>query len=194
MRDANENVKELFCELQNSNSSTAKSERLTENVRVYGNPPAQDNISVRNMLAIEQLLGVRVSKCWHYNRFIVNGILYHSDSNRLQKRNNSIVELRDGMLCKIKSLVAFRPRCTHGNVTTCACMRMCCVLVKELVKTRRQMCRDIQLNISSSFVHEISESDNIIAVHAQSFNRKCVLIELRDNAFVIPLPNNVERD
>lgn len=84
MKDANEGVQQLFSQLQNSNRSTDKSERLTENVRVFG------NLFVQHMLAIEELLCLRVSKCSYYNWFIVKGILCNSEVNQLQKRNNSM--------------------------------------------------------------------------------------------------------
>lgn len=71
---------------------------------------------------------------------------------------------------------------------------MHCVLVKELKKTGRQLCRDSQLNITSTFVSEILESKNICAVPTDLFYRKCVFIQSRAKEYVIPLPNNIERD
>lgn len=64
----------------------------------------------------------------------------------------------------------------------------------HFVKTDGQLCKDSQLNIASSFMSEVSESRNVYAVPMDLFHRKCVLIQSRDKQYVIPLPNNVERD
>lgn len=172
MIDANEGVQQLFSQLQNSNRSTDKSECLTENVRVFSNP------SVQHMLAIEELLCLRVSKCSYYNWFIVKGILCHSEVNQLQKRNNSIVELRNGMLYKIRSLVAFKPHNVHMTIHLHVHV-LCAVCWLVNLSIQEGYCADSQFNISSTFVHYISESDNIIAVHAHHFKIKCELKKQR---------------
>jgi len=69
-----------------------------------------------------------------------------------------------------------------------------CVLVKELAKSGGKLCRDAQLNISSTFIYEVSHTNNVFAVPPQSLKRKCVLIRSKDKLYVIPLPNNMERD
>nr|XP_023701086.1 uncharacterized protein LOC111861049 isoform X1 [Paramormyrops kingsleyae]XP_023701087.1 uncharacterized protein LOC111861049 isoform X1 [Paramormyrops kingsleyae]XP_023701088.1 uncharacterized protein LOC111861049 isoform X1 [Paramormyrops kingsleyae]XP_023701089.1 uncharacterized protein LOC111861049 isoform X1 [Paramormyrops kingsleyae] len=193
MRDANENVQCLFNELQNANVLVTNSQRINELVRVFGSPFAQENVPVTHRIAVEQLLGFKVNSYCYYNRFIVNGIVCHAESSKLRKRNNSALELKDGMLCSIKSLVLTKPQCMH-DYAMCDCNRRCCVLVQELVKKRGHLYRDSQLNISSKFVHEVTRSDNIIAVHPSSFKRKCVVICLKARSFAIPLPNNIKRD
>ena len=35
---------------------------------------------------------------------------------------------------------------------------------------------------------------NVFAVHPQSLEHKCVTVKSKDKMYVIPLPNNVERD
>lgn len=90
------------------------------------------------MLAIENLFRVRIQQCPYCNRFLVDNVLYHSETNRrLKKRNNSVVELADGTLCKILSIVAFN--LVGGDA------KMNCVLVKELCRSGRQLCRDSDL-------------------------------------------------
>lgn len=69
-----------------------------------------------------------------------------------------------------------------------------CVLVKELAKSRGKVRRDVQLNISSTFVNEVSHTNNVFAVHPHSLKRKCVMVKSKDKMYVIPLPNNVESD
>lgn len=69
-----------------------------------------------------------------------------------------------------------------------------CILVKELAKSGGKVCRDAQLNIFSTFINEVSHTHNVFAVHPQSLERKCVMVKSKDKMYVIPLPNNVERD
>lgn len=148
--------------------------------------PSQKDVSSLHMLAICDLLDVRLTWAYYYSRFIVDGILYHSDaSNRLEMRNNSTVQLQDGKVCSILNLVTSE----HSNNP-----KTCCVLVRELVKTGRQMCRDTRLKIGSRFVFEVSETNIVYAVHADSLKCKCVRVDSKDKVYVIPLPNNVERD
>lgn len=186
MKNAKDTAKKLFYGMQNSMQETVKSAQLSEKVRVFGSSHLV-TIPIRHMLAIEELFGMRVHQGLYYDRFLIDGVLYHTEtSTRLQKRNNSVVELADGTLCKILSIVAFNP--TGCNV------QMSCVLVKELCKSGRQICRDSNLKIFSKFIHEVKVSNTIYAVHTQSLKRKCVMIELKDKMYVIALPNNVERD
>lgn len=190
MANANVHVRELFDKLQNSTCHTKKSEGFTGHVRGFG-CPNWERTSVLQRLAIEDLLNVTAYSGLFYNRFISNGVLYHSYHNKtIIKRDNSVVQLNDGTLCKIMSLAAFKADGRAADTTT----NMSCVLVKELAKSGRQLCRDIQLNISSSFVSEVSDTNNVFAVHAHSIRRKCVMVRSRDKMYVIPLPNNVERD
>lgn len=69
-----------------------------------------------------------------------------------------------------------------------------CILVEELAKTGGKGCRDSQLNISSTFIDEVSHTHDVFAVHPQSLKHKCVMVKSKDKMYVIPLPNKVERD
>nr|XP_055061257.1 uncharacterized protein LOC129444550 [Misgurnus anguillicaudatus] len=180
MQNANKYVEDLFCELQGRKCSTDKSVQISAHVRVFAKS-VQTDVSVLHMLGIEDLLGVRVKQAYYYNRFIVKGILYHSDTNHcLQKRINSVVELQNGTLVRIVNLVV-------SGVTHC-------VLVKELVKSGRKLCRNTTLNIASSFVYQVSECNIVYAIHPESLTRKFVMVKCREKVYVIPLPNNIERD
>ncbi len=68
------------------------------------------------------------------------------------------------------------------------------VLVKELQKGGRKLYRDTTLNIASSFMYEVSEGNNVYAIQPESLKCKCIMIKSRDKVYVIPLPNNIERD
>ncbi|XP_063064685.1 uncharacterized protein LOC134456944 [Engraulis encrasicolus] len=183
MNSANDTVKNLFVDMQNSKRKTAKSLPLSDNVRVFGSSTTV-NLPVRHMLAIEELVGVRVQHGLYYDRFIVDGVLYHSDTYKgLKKRNNSVVQLSDGTICKILSIVAFNIGSTQQS----------CVLVRELFRSGSVMYRDAELKISSRFVNEVTESHSIHAVCPQSFKRKCVMVNVK-KMYVIALPNAIEGD
>lgn len=184
MADANDGVKKIFAGLQSSHLHSCNSASLNENVRVFGKP-CHGTLSPSQSSAVKNLLGVTVSQCVFYHRFIVKGILYHSSSyTNLKKRINSTVELMDGRLCRILSMLVFR---LHH-------VSMHCVLVRELKNTGKLLCRDSELNITSYFVSEVLQSNNVCAVPTDLFYRKCVLIEAKAKNYVIPLPNNIERD
>ncbi len=131
--------------------------------------------------------------CSSYSRFLIGETLYHAEGySRLKKINNYIAGLKDGTLCKVLSLVSFET--DRNSASESDGGKKCCVVVQNLVKSRRPLCRDIQLNISSKFMYEVSETNHVYAVNTDSFKRKCVMVKLQDSTFVIPLPNNVERD
>ncbi len=64
---------------------------------------------------------------------------------------------------------------------------MHCVLVRELKKAGKLLCRDSELNITSTFVSEALESNNVCAVPTDMFYKKCAVIEARAKKYIIPL-------
>lgn len=191
LANTDDKLKNLFLRLQNSNSMTCNGKNLTGNVTVFG--PASDTVRASHVLAIEEINGGIVYNCSSYSRFLIGETLYHAEgSRRLQKRNNSIAELKDGTVCKVLGLVSYESDNNRASDTDSG--KHCCVIMQKLEKSRRPLCRDIQLNISSKFVYEVSETYCVYAVNTDSLKRKCVMVNLQNNTFVIPLPNNVERD
>lgn len=188
--NTDDTLKDLFSQLQNSNSMSCKAKNLTGNVTVFG--PHSDTVSASHVFAIEELNGGIVCNCTSYTRFIIGETLYHAEDNtRLKKINNSITELKDGTLCKVLSLVSYETVTSASDIDV---GKKCCVVVQNLEKSRRALCRDIQLNISFKFVYEVSENSYVYAVNTDSFKIKCLMVKLQDSTFVIPIPNNVERD
>ncbi len=191
MANANENIRKLFDKLQNRSGLRQKSKKFQDNVRGFG-CPKKGTTSVMQRMAIEDFTGDTVNSGLFYDRFTCSGVLYHSCKNTtLKKRNNSVVQLSDGTFCEIMSLVDFT--CEDGASTASTNNRFC-VLVKELAKSGGKLCRVVQLNISSTFIYEVSHTNNVFAVPPQSLKRKCVMIRSKDKQYVIPLPNNTERD
>jgi len=191
MANANENIRTFFDKLQKRSALRQKSKKFQDNIRGFG-CPKKSTTSVLQRMAIEDFTGDTVNSGLFYDRFTCSGVLYHScRSTTLKKRNNSVVQLSDGTFCEIMTLVDFT---CEDRAFTASTNNRFCVLVKELAKSGGKLCRDAQLNISSTFIYEVSHTNNVFAVPPQSLKRKCVLIRSKDKLYVIPLPNNMERD
>ena len=108
----------------------------------------QSSTSVLQRMAIESFIGVTVHSGLFYDQFIYSRVVYHSYNNTtLKKRNNSVVQLNDGTFCDVMTFVAFT---SDGGASSTSTN---CILVKELAKSGGKVCRDAQLNISSSFIN-----------------------------------------
>ena len=174
---------------------TEKCETLNETVKGFGHPPLQENISVSYRLAIAKLCGSLSDCFWSYSRFLVDGALYHNQKyDRLKKRYNSAVCLKDNTLCLINDLIIFKQKCAHQSPAYCACTKHCCVLVELLAKSSRPLCKDSQINVQSTFIHEVKNTGNISAIWPDMIMIKCVVVETDDKLCIIPLPNPFERD
>lgn len=68
------------------------------------------------------------------------------------------------------------------------------LLVEILVKSNRPLCKDSQINVESTFVHEVRKNGKISAIWPDMIKMKCVVVETVDNLFIAPLPNPFERD
>lgn len=84
--------------------------------------------------------------------------------------------------------------CAHQSPGYCACTKHCCALVEILVKSNRPLCKDSQINVESTFVHEVRKNGKISAIWPDMIKMKCVVVETVDNLFIAPLPNPFERD
>ncbi|XP_038150334.1 uncharacterized protein LOC119789497 isoform X2 [Cyprinodon tularosa] len=191
----NEKVRSFFEELYFNKRKTESCKVLTESVRGFGNPTMQKSIKISYRLAIAKLCG-NLSNCfWSFNRFLVNGVLYHSQKyDKLKKRYNSAVCLKDGTLCLTNDLVIFKQKCSHEISALCSCTKMCCVLVEVLAKLDRPVCKDSQINIQSTFLFEVKKTETVNAVWPDMLLTKCVLVERDDALYITPLPNAFERD
>lgn len=190
----NTKIQSFVEELYFNKRRTEKCDTLNGNVKGFGHPPLQDNMPASHRLAIAKLCG-NLSNCfWSYSRFLVDGVLYHSQKyNRLKKRFNSAVYLKDGKLCLINDLVIFKQTCEHQNPGYCACTKHCCVLVEVLAKSSRPLCKDSQINVQRN-VHEVKKTGNLSAIWPDMITMKCVVVETVDRLYITPLPNPYERD
>lgn len=164
-------VKELYFNKQR----TDKCENINDIVQVFEHPPFQENITTSSRLAISKLCG-NLSNCfWSYSRFLVNGVLYHTQKyDRLKKRYNSAAYLKDGTFCLINDF--FKQMCAHQSPAYCACTKHCCALVEVLVKSStssRPLCKDAQINVESIFVHEVRKNGTISAIWPDRIKMCC---------------------
>ncbi|XP_030231849.1 uncharacterized protein LOC115557858 isoform X3 [Gadus morhua] len=190
-----ENVQSFVEELYFNKRKTENCEILNESVRGFGHPPIQESIKMLYRLALAKLCG-NLSNCfWSYNRFLVDGVLYHSQNyDRLKKRYNSAVCLKDGTFCLVTDLVVFKQVCSHQISAFCSCAKLCCVLVKVLSKSHRPVCKDSQINVQSTFMYQVKKTETVNAVWPDMIKTKCVLVETDDAVSITPLPNPYERD
>ncbi|XP_034143075.1 uncharacterized protein LOC117592904 [Esox lucius] len=83
-------VQSFVEELYFNKRKTDKCEILNESVKGFGHPPLQENITTSYRLAIAKLCRNLGNCFWSYNRFLVDGVVYHSQKyDRLKKRYNS---------------------------------------------------------------------------------------------------------
>lgn len=190
-----EKVQSFVEELYFSKRKTENCEILNESVRGFGHPPVQKSIKMSYRLAIAKLCG-NLSNCfWSFNHFLVDGVLYHSQNyDRLKKRYNSAVCLKDGTFCLINDLVIFKQICSHQISVFCSCAKLCCVLVEVLAKSDRPVCKDSQINVQSTFIYEVKRTETVNAVWPNMIKTKCVIVETDDAVYITPLPNPYERD
>lgn len=161
----------------------------------FVHPTLQEHIATSYRLAIAKLCR-NVSNCfWFYNQFLVDGVLYHSQIyDRLKRTYNSAVCLKDSTFCLINDLVIFKQVCLHQSPAYCACIKHCCVIVEALAKSSSPLCKDSQINVKSTFIHEVKKTGNVSAIWPDIRIMKCVLIETVDKLYITPLPNHYERD
>lgn len=184
MISACDSVKNFFNKLQ---GSSLVSNHFQCGVRGLG-CPKRHFTSILHRKALQDYTGIVITKGLFYDRFTCEGVLYHSYSNTtLKKRTNSVAQLSDGRFCEISQLIDF-------SNEVCLVNGGICVLVKELKKNENSVWQDKQLKIHSIFITEVSRTSHVFAVNPLSLKHKCVMLNALNKLFVVPLPNNVERD
>lgn len=191
----NQNLRSFVDKMYANNRRSEKCVSLSEHVKGFGHPPCQEEVPDSHRLAIDELCGNISNSFWYYKRFLVDGVLYHSQTyDRLKKRTNCAVSFKDDQLGLINNMVVFKQNCAHENPAYCACTKHCCVLVEELSKSSRPFCKDSQINVESTFIHEVRKTGNLSAIWPDTITLKCVIVETVDKLYVTPLPNQYERD
>ena len=114
--------------------------------------------------------------------------------DRLKKRYNSAVYLKDDTFCLINDLVVFKQECSHQIAALCSCAKLCCLVVEVLAKSSRPICKDSQIGVKTTFIHEVKKTGMVNAIWPDTIQMKCVVIDTDDRLYISPLPNKFERD
>ena len=153
------------------------------------------------LLALENLLNLNVgnSCATMYDRFVYNHKFYSSIHYTQSKRHtNHHVAFQDSILKygRITGLVSIKPLCccTLEISQYCKCAVYNIVLVKIMNPSHRILFRDGDFKVTSNFLIELEESDDIIAIYPSQIKRKCICIKLARKMYYCPLPYRIYDD
>lgn len=159
-------------------------------LRVFG-APVRLTFTLVQQTCIEHLLQSPINNIAHkYDRFIYQNILYHStDYERLRKRRNGTVQLKDDTFVEITGIF------TTQIVTTDEVQQ---VILGNILRSTDDapVCSDTELHVSSNeFFHILTKSDDLIAIFPEMIHSKCVHMNYDCQKIIcVPLVNKVERD
>jgi hypothetical protein len=54
--------------------------------------------------------------------------------------------------------------------------------------------RDVDFKVTSNFIVEVEESEDLIAIHPSSIVHKCICVNLGNKAYFCPLPYRIYDD
>ena len=185
--------------------------KLTENARFAHNNASGGLVSLgsakpvtlnaRMLVALEALLNLTVNnRCGKmYDRFLFSHKLYSSLSYTRSKRHtNHDVSIQHLALKygRILGLLSIKPlcRCALEASQYCHCTIYNVVFVKLMHASHRMLFRDVDFKVSSNFIVEVEESEDIIAIHPSDIIRKCICVSLGSKAYFCPLPYRIYDD
>ena len=157
-------------------------------LRVFGNPVGL-TLTLVQQTCIEQLLQRPINNFMHrYDRFIYRNTLYHS-YERLRKRRNGRILLKDGKFVEI---------CRLFNIQIVATGQVEQVILGNTLRPTdvAPICNDGELHISSNeFLNILVKNDDLTAIFPTMIRSKCVHIDYDcQQVICVPLVNKVERD
>lgn len=159
-------------------------------LRLFG-APVQITLTLVQQTCIEQLFQSPINNfAQKYDRFIYQNVLYHStDYERLRKRRNGTVQLKDGTFVEITGIFIVQIVATN---------EMQYVILGNMLRPTDDIpiCNDNELHISSNeFFHILTKSDDLIAIFPNMIHSKCVHMDYDCQKIIcVPLVNKVERD
>ena len=153
------------------------------------------------LLALENLLNLTVgNRCGKmYNRFVYNHKFYSSiHYTRSKRHTNHDVSFQHTILKygRIIGLVSIKPLCYCALEISqyCKCTVYNIVLVKQMNPSHRMLFRDGDFKVTSNFLIELEESDDIIAIYPSQIKSKCICINLGRRTYYCPLPYRIYHD
>ena len=158
-------------------------------------------LDARMIVALEDLLGLTlVSEHGKmYERFLYNHQLYSSVSYvRSKQHTNHSVSIQHPSFTYgiILGQLDIKPLCccTTENSQYCNCTHINVVMVKPMHANQRSLFRDVDFKVTSYFIFDVEETDNVIAVYPSQIMRKCISVHLGDKTYFCPLPYRINDD
>ena len=149
----------------------------------------------------ENLLNLTVNnRCGKmYDRFLYNHKLYSSVGyTRSRRHKNHDVSIRHpaSNYGRIVGLLKIKPLCccTLELSQYCACTFYNVVLIKLMHVSHRALFRDVDFHVSSNFIVDVEESDELIAIYPSESGRKCICVNVSDKTYFCPLPYRIYDD
>ena len=185
--------------------------KLTENARFAHNNASGRLVSLgsakpatlnaRMLVALEALLNLTVNnRCGKmYDRFLFSHKLYSSLSYTRSKRHTNhdvLIQHPASKYGRILGLLSIKPlcRCALEASQYCHCTIYNVVFVKLMHASHRMLFRDVDFKVSSNFIVEVEESEDIIAIYPSDIIRKCICVSLGSKAYFCPLPYRIYDD
>lgn len=132
------------------------------------------------------MLGVEVKfEAEKYNRFIVNKILFHTESySRMYKRSNNVAKVGNEKFLSVQDLL--RINTTEGNSTFVIIGQEYEVLNEPLILNGKFD--------SAKYSFVVQKTNNIVAYSPELISKKCIVIPCEENIVLFELVNAFETD
>ena len=65
------------------------------------------------------------------------------------------------------------------------------VVVKPVKASRQMLYRDADFNVCTTFMIEVEETNDIIALYPSQIERKCISLSSEDKTYFCPLPYHI---
>ncbi|XP_046842385.1 uncharacterized protein LOC124436497 [Xenia sp. Carnegie-2017] len=193
--DACPRVRHLFNKLSKDKIPTNSERALTRAVTGLGNGQAvrltpSETISVAKMINRD----VANRSATLYNRFIVNHVLYTSESYTRSQRHHDYYVQIDSSTTKygiVVGLYRVQPdcQCSTAELQACQCEVYYVVIVKKLdLCGGRPLFSNKECGVTSHFVRECTNRDQIVALKPDQIKDKGVHLKLRNRDFFFELP------
>ena len=134
-----------------------------------------------------------------YERFVCNHQLYSSvNYTRSKRHTNHHISFRHPVYTYgiVLGLLNVKPSCCCSLEISqyCQCSMYSVIIVKAIESSQRMLFRDLDCNISSKFIIEVIETNNVIALYPSQIERKCVCLSLGSKTYFCPLPYRIFGD
>ena len=153
------------------------------------------------LVALEDLLNLTVDNPYGkmYYRFLYDHKLYSSLAYTQSKRHtNHDVPIRHpaSKYGRIVGLLEIKPLCfcTLQRFQYCNCTLYKVVLVKLMHASQRILFKDVDFHVTSNFIAEVEESDELIALYPSEIDCKCICVNMTDKTYFCPLPYRIHDD